>query len=84
MGPSGSLAIFWGHSAFLLCLEKVVTLLCLCCADKWQTAGLKARLDNCSKIMGAEAKGHLSAAAELSRVIAGPVPGPAPVSHVLA
>lgn len=53
----------------------------MCCADKWQTPGLKARLGNCSKIIGAEAKGHPSAAAELSRVIASPVPGPAHVLH---
>lgn len=51
-------------------------------ADKWQTPGLKARLDNCSKITGAEAKGHASAAAELSGVTASPVPEPAPVSPV--
>lgn len=51
-------------------------------ADKWQTPGLKARLDNCSKVTGAEAKGHASAAAELSGVTASPVPEPAPVFPV--
>lgn len=47
----------------------------MCCAEKWQTPDLKARLDNCSKIMGAEVKRQPSPAAERSSVTASPVPG---------